>query len=69
MKQQNCKLLKISKTQQFQFFMTVTPKTSYFSKIVLFNRSEQANEEISILHLSERFMRRAENAIYEQDDN
>lgn len=44
-------------------------KRDYFSKIVLFNRSEQANEEISILHLSERFMRRAENAIYEQNDN
>lgn len=44
-------------------------KREYFSKIVLFHRTEGETEEITILHLSERFMRRAERSVTEEGEN
>lgn len=44
-------------------------KREYFSKIVLFHRTKEENERITILRLSEQFMRRAEDALMEQSDN
>lgn len=44
-------------------------KREYFSKIVLFHRTEGETEEITILHLSERFMRRAEHSVTEESEN
>ncbi len=38
-------------------------KRDYFSKIVLFNRSEAHNEEVQIIKLSEEFMRNAESRL------
>jgi hypothetical protein len=43
-------------------------KRNYFSKIVLFHRTDGGNEEITILHLSEQFMDNAGRLLYEQDE-
>lgn len=43
-------------------------KRDYFSKIVLFHRTEGGNEEITILHLSKRFMVNAERSLREQKE-
>ena len=44
-------------------------KRDYFSKIVLFHRTEGDTEEITILHLSKQFMRRAECSVTEESKN
>ena len=42
-------------------------KRNYFSKIVLFHRTDGVNEKITILHLSEQFMDNAERSLSDQD--
>ena len=43
-------------------------KRDYFSKIVLFHRTDREEENITILHLSDQFMRRAERSLNNQNN-